>query len=134
MLAKSPANGYWFPNLYALPGDTLPIAIVVQNDGNIATYGTTISFTMPRGLSYIQGSASVGPSAIAAGRPIPDRLIVPNFGDISLGTLQPGQTVVVRFKVHIHNDVHDGIDLKETAIVTASNAADRQNALTVNVQ
>jgi len=45
---------------------------------------------------------------------MPDGIIVPNYQEpgISLGTIQPGQTIVVRFSVRINNDISDGHTLQ----------------------
>ena len=134
--AESPTNGNWFSDVYAMPGDVLPVAITVEDGGNTTLYGTTVNLALPHGLSYIPGSTSVGSSATARGKPIPDGIIVPNnaYPGINLGTLLPGQKVVVRFKVRINNDVPDGDVLKSTSFGHAASMAYYYGVLTVNVQ
>ena len=134
--AESPTNGNWFSDVYAMPGDVLPVAITVEDGGNTTLYGTTVNLALPHGLSYIPGSTSVGSSATARGKPIPDGIIVPNnaYPGINLGTLLPGQKVVVRFKVRINNEVPDGDVLKSTSFGHAASMAYYYGVLTVNVQ
>ena len=134
--AKSPTNGAWLPSLYALPGNTLPIEITVANVGNITAYGVTLESTLSGRLNYIPGSASVGSSVTAPGKPIPDGIIEPSYHypGVSLGTLSPGQTVVVRFRVRVADNVADGLTLGGYAEVAASNVHYNWGALTVNVQ
>jgi hypothetical protein len=134
--AKSPTNGNWLSELYALPGNILSVAITVEDGGNTTLYGVTINLTLPQGLTYLSGSTSISPSIAARGKLVPDGIIVPNdsYPGISLGTLLPGQQFVVRFNVQVNKDVGNGAALSSVAMGHPANMAYYVGTLVIHVQ
>lgn len=134
--AERPRNSNWLSSLYALPGDILLVAVTVEDGGNTTLYGTTINLTLPQGLSYKPGSTSIASSMIARSKPASDGIVVSNdyYPGINLGTLLPGQQVVIRLKVRVNTNVSDGAILSSVAMGHATNMAYYIGTLTVYVQ
>lgn len=132
--AQSPVNGNWFSSLYVLRGGTLPISVTIENDGDTPAYGTSVGFALPGNISYVPGSSSIGHSWNST-KPLHDGIIVPDYHDpgISLGTVQPGQKIVIRFKIRIDVDALPGRDTAD-AYVVASNVQRYASVLTINIQ
>jgi uncharacterized repeat protein (TIGR01451 family) len=134
--AKSSQVNDWLRTIYAQPGDTLSIAVIVGNDGNTVLYGAAVNFLIPQGAAYIPGSSTISPSMSAPGKAVGNNIIVSNLSQrgINIGTLQPGQQVVVQLKARIGNHVRSGAALYGFSEVTAADIDYHWNELKIYVQ
>ncbi|MGL4655755.1 MAG: DUF7507 domain-containing protein, partial [Sarcina sp.] len=78
--------------VYASVGDTLTYTINLRNTGNVPVNNVVLRDTIPGGTSFVLGSVTVNGIANILG--------VPNVG-IPIGTINPGQNIVVSFKVKV---------------------------------
>ncbi len=89
-------------NGYASPGDTLLYTITINNAGNSAANNVIFTDTPDPNTTLVAGSVTTTAGVITSG----------NTGTppvtVNLGTIQPGATVTITFKVTINNPVPVG--------------------------
>jgi len=89
---KKVSNGVsWVEESSAKLGDSIDYRIIVRNTGNIPIESVFVRDVLPVFTSYITGSTKVN------GNPVGDVIVTSN--GLSIGTLQPGQEVVIVFSV-----------------------------------
>ena len=131
--AQSPANGNWLNDLYASPGAVLRVAITIRNDSNVTLYGLVVTDSLPPGATNVAGSISLGASEDDVGRPTSDGLVGQQAG-LSVGTLAPGQTVVVHFRLHLGPKLGRGDELRNVGLVKADGLNWYYNTLVIRVE
>ncbi len=83
----------------ARPGETLEFTLSVRNFGNTVARNVILNDTLPSGLQYIQSSTT------RDGVPQSDLII----STLSIGDIQPGQTVNVTFRAIIAQSFAEGV-------------------------
>jgi uncharacterized repeat protein (TIGR01451 family) len=131
--AKSPESNNWLSNLYVRPGVTLPVAITVKNDSNTNLYGVIVTDSPPLGAVYESGSTSIGKTEEDAGSPASYGLVEQAAG-LSIGTLTPGQTVVVHFRMRVDSSVTHGNIMRNVSAVKSDGLSYYYNILELNVE
>lgn len=110
--ARSPVNDNWLQELYVQPNTKLTVGLTVQNIGNTILYGVVAGNNLPPNAEYVAGSTVIAASLTDPGSSVPDGIVDSDYptGDgrppgrrvgVNLGTLTPGQEVVIRFEIQL---------------------------------
>ena len=107
------------------PGDQLEYLISVADAGNLALLNVVVTDTVPTNTSYVVGSTTVDAVSVADDAVPPAATEFPlDESGHALGTVNPGQTVLVRFRVLIDAGLLPSVTLVLNEVaVTANNTS-----------
>ena len=94
----------------ALPDDVLEYTVVLTNNGSTATTGVVYTDPVPANTTYIDGSLSLN-AAPAANAGTATQL------QLTVGSLQPGASATVKFRVRINAGVANGVVIRNQGSV-----------------
>lgn len=102
------------------PGDTITYTITMTNNGSAAGTGVTLSDLFPAGVTYVAGSIKIGGIAKTDANDADEgnyNITTPGAATVTLGTINPGQSVVVTFQAKINANDPAGMPLTNQASV-----------------
>jgi uncharacterized repeat protein (TIGR01451 family) len=121
----------------ALPGAQLEYTIVVRNVGTVAATNVVLTDAVPAGTGYVADTVTLnglpvgrpdgGVSPLIAGLPISSSDLTPPLPGAGNGTLSPGGSATVRFRVGI-NAGPAGSTITNTAVVSWNTPAQSASA------
>jgi uncharacterized repeat protein (TIGR01451 family)/fimbrial isopeptide formation D2 family protein len=99
----------------AIPGATLEYVVRVTNVASVAARSVVLTDTLPAGLTYVNGSASLNGSS--AGVSVSGATLTADFGATG-GALEPGGVAVLRFRALLASNLAAGTTVTNTGVVT----------------
>ncbi|GIF24154.1 putative repeat protein (TIGR01451 family) [Actinoplanes tereljensis] len=98
-----------------LPGDTIEYRVVVRNDGTDTANGVTLRDVIPTGTSYIGGSLTVAGASVTDAADSDAGKITGGTTNFTVGTLAPGASKQVTFRVRVDTGATPGSTIVDTA-------------------
>lgn len=132
-LVSKHGENKWVDNYHAKPGEKVDYLIEYRNTGDTQQNDVTIRDTLPKGMSYVNGSTLYGTSANPAGVKASDNIA--NGTGINIGSYMPGAGTWVMFSAKV--DSNDKLPkcgkntLVNTARVTTSGYSGEDDATVV---
>jgi uncharacterized repeat protein (TIGR01451 family) len=99
----------------ALPGSTLEYVVQVRNIAAVPALSVVLTDTLPAGLAYVSGSATM--NGATTGVTVVGATITADYST-AYGPLDPGQTVILRFRAVLDAGLTDGTVVTNTGVVT----------------
>ncbi|WP_045213628.1 isopeptide-forming domain-containing fimbrial protein [Desulfonatronovibrio magnus] len=98
----------------ANPGDTLEYRMTLVNTGSGAASNVRLNDDIPAYTTIVPGSVFTSLGAVVTEDPV----------SVNIGTLNPGQSVTVSFRVTINSDIPEGTVISNTAVVSSEELDD----------
>jgi uncharacterized repeat protein (TIGR01451 family) len=109
----------------AFPGSQLEYVVQVVNIAAVPAFGVVLTDTLPPGLAYVSGSATMNGSP--AGVSVSGGTITADYGAVN-GPLAPGGTVTLRFRATLDPALSAGTVVTNTGVVTWNTPAQTASA------
>jgi uncharacterized repeat protein (TIGR01451 family) len=115
------------------PGDVLLYTITIFNSGAVPATGVSLSDTVPANTTYVAGSLTLNGipvgqpgdvSPLVAGIPVSSSDLTPPVPAPGEGTLTPGETAVVEFRLRVDDGVPEGTIISNQAVLDTSEVPD----------
>ena len=109
------------------PGDQLEYLVSISDAGNLALLSVVMNDPVPANTSYVPSTTTVDGASVADDTVPPAATGYPfDETGYSLGTINPGQTVLVRFRVQIESGLLPSVaSVINEVTVTANNTSGR---------
>lgn len=103
-------------NLNVKPGDEVYYKLTIKNAGDVALTNATITDSLPKGLTLVEGSVELSANDSTKKDQLSDNLIGTGY---NLGTIGTGNTVYITYRAKVASDVDCGsLDLVNNAKLT----------------
>lgn len=103
-------------NLNVKPGDEVYYKLTIKNAGDVALTNATITDSLPKGLTLVEGSVELSANDSTKKDQLSDNLIGAGY---NLGTIGTGNTVYITYRAKVASDVDCGsLDLVNNAKLT----------------
>lgn len=123
-------------NLNVKPGDEVYYKLTIKNAGDVALTNATITDSLPKGLTLVEGSVELSANDSTKKDQLSDNLIGTGY---NLGTIGTSNTVYITYRAKVASDVDCGsLDLVNNAKLTydseVSTGDTDEDSATVKVQ
>ncbi len=105
------------------PGDELRYTITLNNNGSTSATNVRVTDNIPQYTSLVSGTVTTSKGAVLSENPV----------DVNVGDLNPGEIVTIQFRVILDSDIPPGVDIQNTANVTADGGIDENATATTPV-